>query len=68
MYIRKTSLFLSTNFRNFSEIVVLYYSWIAVQLAFGPCWDVVITRSDLKSVTSFGILSPDYTGQSTCFL
>ena len=29
------------------------------------CWDNVITRSDFKSETIFGFLSPNYTGQHT---
>ena len=29
----------------------------------GPRWDDVITWSDFKSETSFGFLSPNYTGQ-----
>ena len=47
-------------------------SWIVCQLQVGVTlgrrWDVIVTRSDFKSETSFGFLSPDYRGQSTCFL
>ena len=31
----------------------------------GPPWGVAVTRSEFKSETIFGFLSPDYSGQRT---
>ena len=41
------------------------YSWIARQLQVGCALAFLLARSDFKPETSFGFLSPDYTGQST---
>ena len=53
--------------RNTCTIAHMIYSWIANQLGIGASFGVVISRLDFKSETSFGFLSSDYTGQSTCF-
>ena len=41
------------------------YSRIARQLQVGRTLAFLLARSDFKSETSFGFLSPDYTGQPT---
>ena len=43
------------------------YSWIACQLQVGHTLAFLLLRSDFKSETSFGFLSPDYTGRVTLF-
>ena len=44
------------------------YSWIARQLQVGRTLAFLLARSNFKSETSFGFLSPDYTGQPTWFV
>ena len=43
------------------------YSWIARQLQVGRTLAFLLARANFKSETSFGFLSPDYTGQLTFF-
>ena len=48
--------------------VHVFTAGLPVSYKLGPRRSVVVTRSDFKSETIFGFLSPDYTGQSTYFL
>ena len=41
------------------------YSWIARQMDIGTTLASLLLRSNFKSETSFGFLSPNYTGQRT---
>ena len=41
------------------------YSWIERQLQVGRTLAFLLARSDFKPETSFGFLSPNYTGQPT---
>ena len=43
----------------------LHTAGLAIRWTLGRRWDNVITRSDFKSETIFGFLSPSYEGQDT---
>ena len=44
------------------------YSWITCQLEVKTALSFLLSSSGFKSKTSFGFLSPNYTGHVTCFL
>ena len=44
------------------------YGWIAHQMHIGTALACLLSRSNFKSETSFVFPSPNYTGQSTCFV
>ena len=47
----------------------VYHSWIVLQLQIGTSSQLLLRGSDFKeSETSFGFLSPNYTGHDTWFL
>ena len=46
-------------------ILVIPTAGLPMSYKLGPHWDDVITWSNFKSETSFGFLSPNYTGQCT---
>ena len=49
------------------QVIKWEYSWIAHQLGIVILSSLLLLKSDFKSETSFGFLSPNYTGQVTWF-